>query len=680
MPPRRNKRQDAYDFTREGCFGVFEVADRPPLYFVQTVFRVGEIENKLLTARAVLKDNLSFDQMIQREINQKHVDGIKKYLREDSLVFFSPLLVALVQKKPTLGLADAYPPLHAKDVPSESSNEESPLSTLILTWGESFECRLEVAEPGYAGQRIEIKLPDGKSWEILPYACTLRLSTNNTSLVVVDGQHRLVALQQLAQTAAGAAILAPLSIPVCIFFPPMVTEEAAPGVRSVPDILRKVFVDINDKAHRVSGHFRVLLRDGDLAATCVREVCELFQKSKMLWLVEWNRHEDRHAFQLESSGFSLTGVGVLHNALVKSGISKAKLARLFPRLLDLEKVEKELDDAAEQHAVDGITSWTNFDYPQEDILRGQICETLAPAVFKLLAETRPLSGLANIVTTCIEARLSDVGDQILMEARDALLASSEPHTIEAKAHIQAIRAAVNEAVRSDESFNYSLYRTQRFQQGLLMGFFEFAHACLVTHELPGNAMDVAVTFSKYLDEIAFGSGDDLFAQVTAPWLEGVVTDGVGVRIITKKRTTGHVARLLLAPLGAERKAEIVATWATEGARDAAGRLSKTLQLIARKGIALYWRAYVKESIHRARINVPSLTGVPEETRDRLVSLHEIASGRRKKKGKPADKAEEELRTGLEEILQPTWDNARRRLERVLGYKIIQSEVENSDDE
>ena len=85
----------------------------------------------------------------------------------------------------------------------------------------------------------------------------ITLSNSNTDpgpkLVVIDGQHRLFALQHTAKSHRDE--VENIHIPVLIVYSPDSTEENESSTLDVPEVFRRLFVDVNTQALTVSGHF-----------------------------------------------------------------------------------------------------------------------------------------------------------------------------------------------------------------------------------------------------------------------------------------------------------------------------------------------------------------------------------------------------------------------------------------
>jgi len=527
---------------------------------MSTVFRLSELEH-LNTAKEVLRDNeIDFEAMIQRDIVPSHVKDIESYLSKPSerkeVRFFPPLLVALLGYR-SGELESLYP---QPEIPPANGDEWS------ITWGDVFQCTYGLPREGERMRTVQVSPPDDLQVDpvdIISYLCTLKINTDAARLVVVDGQHRLRALQDLAETDEGQALLQKLTVPACVIWPPWAYEGAPESGPTVKECLRQIFVDVNSKAKQVSGHFSILLRDDHIAAVGIREFCERMRDSGVLHFVEWNQHIEARAQQLTWFN-KVTSVGILWQALLESGATRAGrhrdnfiVNRVFPFLLQLHEQRDEITRLGNQNAnYTTITNWDrSFTAGQKDILKIQLQKHFAPAFEKLFTELMPFAEMERVANGVFQEYLNSDARQY-RHAVELLKTMQEP---EASVH-EALRKEIHDTIRDRiqelEGFSPSIYRTQRFQQGLIAALYWFAD--LVQRNIDGaEPVMVMDGFVRYMNNYVFDGADRLFTM-GAPWLEGVVTQGTSGAIIKRQSTRQAVCQLLLSRLGDEQVASDVA--------------------------------------------------------------------------------------------------------------------------
>lgn len=101
---------------------------------------------------------------------------------------------------------------------------------------------------------------------------TVRWNPEQVFGVAIDGQHRLAALKLISQQGVPAGQLKKSRVPVIL----LVFDERMgfknPDGRSVVEMLRSLFIDLNKHAQTVSRARQILLDDRDAHAVCVRRL------------------------------------------------------------------------------------------------------------------------------------------------------------------------------------------------------------------------------------------------------------------------------------------------------------------------------------------------------------------------------------------------------------------------
>jgi DGQHR domain-containing protein len=189
----------------------------------------------------------TLEELFQRDIAWDRIDeGLEKYLlNESTQQFFNSLTVALLPKKGH-GLADAY------DMGSESIPPmEGQLETSLQIGG--IQIQPFAGSQGQAGQ--------------------LRWDPKETSVIAVDGQHRLAAIKSVAKKLPPEK-LEITSVPVIFLLPHEKVGFSRPSQmnESVFSSLRRIFIDLNVNARPVSRARNILLNDTDISSVCTRSL------------------------------------------------------------------------------------------------------------------------------------------------------------------------------------------------------------------------------------------------------------------------------------------------------------------------------------------------------------------------------------------------------------------------
>lgn len=212
----------------------------------------------------------SIQELFQRDIAWDRVnDDIASYLRtENRPQFFNSLTVALIPKR-SRGLEGNY----------ETKKHYKSLE------------RDDLVAPIEVGgiQLYSYKDSNGT-------AGVLRWDIDEIAAVAVDGQHRLAAIQKVADTLDGER-LDGTKIPIIFLIPDERVGFSAPQLSTqeqpIASPLRRIFTDLNKNAQPVSKARQILLDDTSVTSVCVRSLLERRlgevsgEKRIPLGLVDW---------------------------------------------------------------------------------------------------------------------------------------------------------------------------------------------------------------------------------------------------------------------------------------------------------------------------------------------------------------------------------------------------------
>ena len=258
-----------------GTYGEFTVGsleNRVQAHFILTKMKPGVegswenlLASQMVPWREIFKiEELTFDELLQRDLDDSRVaHDLIPYLlaeKEASARFFPPILAVLVPKNPQqTGIQSYYP------TPSHPSN-------VLTCYGELFDFE---------------KIKFGET--ITPLG-QLKYNRQKASFVIVDGQHRamaVLALHRQINSSWGADRYASfynhlsldpdqiksIELPVCIIFFPELHEGNTAYIQKGIDlkkVCREIFLVVNKTAKKVSQSRELLLDDEDFAARMMR--------------------------------------------------------------------------------------------------------------------------------------------------------------------------------------------------------------------------------------------------------------------------------------------------------------------------------------------------------------------------------------------------------------------------
>ena len=196
------------------------------------------------------------DELYQREVDWPRVERqIVPYLRDlEQPQFFNSLTIALL------------PTGHSLSDTEHAFSAERSWQPPGLGQPDRFEKILNVGpiSCGYWSTWSDFATAEARSGQI-------RWNPDEVFAVALDGQHRLAAIQQfVTHPRVPPAPLRATSVPVIfVVLDPQFGYEA-PGARSLVDVLRGMFIDLNQHAKIPSRARRILLDDRDPFSVCVR--------------------------------------------------------------------------------------------------------------------------------------------------------------------------------------------------------------------------------------------------------------------------------------------------------------------------------------------------------------------------------------------------------------------------
>ena len=455
ITPDDEVRVDAYDKPLVGFYGEFKTTNSHPISFFQTSIPIERID-LLKTAGDALEPE-HFKELIQRDINEERViEIVDEYLkRKDIVLFFPPLIASVIAHDDNKTVSTYENSTH------ESINDGKAIAS---EWGERFRVSIptDTRDTGYKYRGENSK----------PYFANLEIKPDKVHLVVIDGQHRLTALKKLKEH--DPELCAKMDIPVCIIYPPNAVEGNE-NSETITTAVRELFVRINNEGKRVSGHFITLLKDGDITAITMREICEYAKKhdlkngASLLNLIEWNERNDKRASQLNKQ-YSLTSVGILATVFKEFGFGPRH--GIPSTLLHLKSKESELSSREPYLNIDEINSDAIIPATQFDALEQLAKENIAPGLVVLFTQPKPYKDIIEAFEKAIENLDKDISDQKRGAKKYKELLVKEFREVNEydRDSVQDARVQFTEQVASHlgrTGTEYSIYQYSVFQQGYI---------------------------------------------------------------------------------------------------------------------------------------------------------------------------------------------------------------------
>lgn len=473
--------EDVYSFKKYGAYGRFSASGSFPVDYVLTTFAPEELASYLTFARDINPGKqLDFDLLMQRDIDDGRVKReIEPYLNPDengtkiheTVLFFPPLLAALVPVE-NKEMVKYYNPCSHDPIASDNA--------LMLTYPNQFKIEFKLGGSGL--NRYTMRAPafgsNQSTFDIDKRQVRLHLklalkSGQGVKLVVIDGQHRLKALIDIYDK--NAKLLKDLIVPVCILFPPdsneKVFKEVGAKVPHIPEVFRKLFVDVNQKAEQVGGHFTILLSDARLRSLVTRNFCSFVLSSPdgetKLASIEWNVKSIKDSTQIKRK-YSISSVGVIDQALLEMfgeyGMRSAKQGLIdywfgtgrFPELLKDEEGE------------DVALNWDELSLKQRTIIQKVACDDVVPDIFRLYFSIEQFALAYSIFNEEVEryrALSAEHGDGLdFAAALDSVIRYKSTSNGDAKKKIEQFERAVGDKRQAQcaEVIKFSIFHRAIF--------------------------------------------------------------------------------------------------------------------------------------------------------------------------------------------------------------------------
>ncbi|MGW4180520.1 hypothetical protein ACWEK2_00015 [Streptomyces albidoflavus] len=389
--------------------------------------------------------DLDFNQLLQRDLDDHRVaTSLIPYLlqpRATGPAFFPPIVAVLLPFK-------NKQPSHFPDFEKSEDVHDEGLDWRQWQAGDSFQVRRVTDEFGniHSVNLAQLRWNDAKA-----------------KIVVLDGQHRAMALLAVDRTqsrtwqdndgskyrsfyerqvkqylkefdANGSLDLSKVEVPVTVcWFPEKVGEDGHPH-----EAARKLFVDVNKEARPPSESRIILLSDAELVNVLTRSLLGALRSDKNekllpLYAVEYDNPDidsSRPARWSVLTNINLLKMAVnrcifgppkyLQNVTQKLGSRESKPERdtFMRQQLDIKTLfPAEIEDGGFVYRRDTIGD-ENFPLSQAEKISDRFAETWGQAILSLLSQTSPYAAHARALTR-MEADWTDIEPYASL-ARDAL--------------------------------------------------------------------------------------------------------------------------------------------------------------------------------------------------------------------------------------------------------------------
>lgn len=398
---RRRSQPQRYLEKKIGVFSRFFTPTSIVIECILTSFDIEQLKWWLSYAKDITSQR-DFDLLIQRDIDENRAKkDISEYIVSSEQgtrkpVFLPPLIAAVVPVDEKTQIKKYYP----RSEFEEDKDDEGKL--YHRTWAPYFQLTFYPNDEG--GLRLFVDKNDSESKEnpLVSDQVEIGITLSRTpgaKLVVIDGQHRLFALRNLAGQEQFSDAVKDLLVPVLIVYAPNSEEGAGPEVPSVHDVFRTLFVDVNDNAHKVSGHFVILLSDNTLGSMICRSFCDQIlqdYKPEGLAQIEWNTRNNKESKTI-SKDFTLTSIGVIDD-LLNSVFKESRGWELLRYMLHLEHESFDFgrDEAGNSKPEPKGFPWQGFSYEHKAKLRKRVKKYIVPCLIKIFFDSKQYGAVKKV--------------------------------------------------------------------------------------------------------------------------------------------------------------------------------------------------------------------------------------------------------------------------------------------
>lgn len=459
-----NSNTKEWDETKKGLSGTFKTKSEIAIKYIQTTFKAKELDLiKPLRSVFKAKDLDNFDLLMQRDLDDNRIttDLIPYLQRDDKLSFFPPLLVVVLNVQ-TDGNRKTSQKKYPKLIETIIANREDSSGTSNLKsqkYGNLFSV-----------DTLFVNTKEEKWFTLFNF-------NRDTTLLAIDGQHRLLALQAItnkltsqsdiekfSKFSTDASSYEELEVPVTILYVPDM-HEGADEIEGEPltNIFRQVFVDVNKYAKTVSKMRNILLDENDLNAIFTRKVCSevLLNKHQIIINeIEWNKE---HKVDQLTEDLSITSIVFIKNFLDSWLGDFDSDGSYLKQNLNLSSLIASLNE--EEFSYENITN-SRYSYQQKNIILTHFETNYLNGIINMI-QSLPLFGKRNEIIKNIKSEL----DRKIETGTDAnavtlskyLFDGTENKTLITREVKPFLIQSLSELTTFEEDNKYDLIKTQMFQ-------------------------------------------------------------------------------------------------------------------------------------------------------------------------------------------------------------------------
>jgi len=370
--------EDHYKLKIIGRSGIFDMGNDTHVEYLQTSLSIDQIEEISSVRKEFKRGELPFDLMMQREVDDERIKNeLIPYLIENELSFFPPITVVILETASTTGdetkIKEKYPALNLESNYNDGNNifEKRKFGNLFS---------IDILKEGTEKRRWFTKLTVG----------------SNATLLAVDGQHRLIALQAILNKLSDieqniykdldktlidkikGKNFDNLTIPITFIFIPQLHEGNEKQL-SLVEAFRKIFVDINRNARKVNEMRNVLLDEQDLLSIFTRKVCGKIQEGNLEFdsisidEIEWEKTKKENQL---SNPLAITNILFLREMFSSWAGENFKIS------MNLARYSKELE-VSDEYSYDSLDV-EYFSYQQKNFVISKFEDNYTISFLKLI--------------------------------------------------------------------------------------------------------------------------------------------------------------------------------------------------------------------------------------------------------------------------------------------------------
>lgn len=667
---------DTYNFRLVGSYGSFTSNSSYPIAFFQTSVPIQEAVASLTFARDLHERELNFDLLMQRDIDEARVEHeIIPYLKQAVVdhktrpLFFPPLLVALV---PTNGdmIEDFYP--QSEMFQDEEKNQ------IGVKWGSFMKLTGFTGHENELGQLpLPIQGSESQKLQITQCRLDLKKSVNKHDcgirLVVIDGQHRLMALKKIYEE--NSELLENLVLPISVLFPPLSCSSSAEessrverGIPTVPQVFRTLFVDVNSTMKEVGGHFTILLSEKTASQLTCRALCAHIltgeEGKQKLRQLEWNTRSKKDSSQVKNT-HSVTSIGIIDDALTeffKKG--------LFPYLTGIR------DHAWNSSTLAGSTSAVD-----------SLKEKLVPKIYQLFFCKEPFRALSDKIATAeanVRQKAYQANNQAEWEAFEEKFYNYIPIN-PGDAALRRLEDNLDKELKENQfGFTEDFIRKARFQTALFQALYEIASATHKNNLDPTKSWQVLFALMEKFYTNSDGQVDGIervFARQNQYMQHSVYKQD---RFIANKRTANVIRDVILSNFANSNMLDHICNNLEQdrGETDIVPpsrveAIRKDFEKIGTKHAGLFLKFLHEQKSKDLKSNFAVTTELPQDQVQRLTQLQQALS----QGGDNIDEKREEFDNIIEKEVTTWMKQAATQYQKKLAInqEIVEPVVGNAED-